>query len=132
MESACVENEPLRRPGLAETPDHDARNVGEIFVHRRLKLSARHEIHHLLSLRVTDFDQNMATRRQVIYGTCHNATNNVQTVCAAVESKPRLVIPHFGLKIFDFGAADVGRIGDDHVEANIGAQRREQIAADQV
>jgi hypothetical protein len=77
------------------------------------------------ALRVADLDQNRARRLQPLARLGEDEPIGLQPIRAAIEGKTRVVILNLNRQPVDLGRSDIGRVGDDEIEAFAGLQRLE-------
>jgi hypothetical protein len=80
-------------------------------------------------LTVTEFDHETGLGLELRCGFAGQSSQEAEAIRTAIEGQARVVVFDLGLELIDLGGRDVGWIGDDQIEAQIGRQRCEAIAA---
>jgi len=79
-----------------------------------------------------DLEDQVSPGLQDPDGFLDQSCDHREPVGAAVESRPRLVVPHSRVETFDVLRGDVGRIGDDRIEWPLTGHRSELVAESKI
>jgi hypothetical protein len=95
-----------------------------------LNLGIPRQVRNRLFLTPPEFEHDEAAGRDQSADIGQDRSIRIETVHAAIECPDRIVVAHLDRQSFHVAARDIGRIGDDKIEAR--AKRNSPVAANEL